>query len=413
MADLTALQVKALTRPGRHSVGSGLYLDIDANGNRSWMFRYQLTGKRTWMGLGPYHDRANTLAIAKAKVIEARRLINTGEDPVEHNRQRKELETQQRAIEKSATEVYTFKSCADDWFRHNEAGWLNPKHKEQIRNTLRDYVHPHLGDMAVADVGLADIRKCLDPIWTTKTETASRVRQRIEAVLSFALVNGKRVEANPAIWRGFLDNIYPAPETVKRNLRFSKGREKHFKALPYAELPAFYAALCNQAGIAALALKFTILTAVRSGAVRSARWDEIDLVTKTWTIPAVNMKNKKEFRAALSTHALEVIRPLMGLGDIVFPGEKVGKALSSNAMLALLKRMGLKGLTVHGFRSTFRDYIGEATNLDPLIAEYALAHVVGDSTERAYARGDQLAKRYHMMEQWGDYVTRAIYERDS
>ena len=410
MTKLTAKQVEVLTYPGRHSVGDGLYLEVDRHENRRWIFRYQLDNKRRNKGLGAYDSKINGLGSARKKATALKALIAQGIDPIDDERTRKAKlkQTEQLEHRKSQLAKMTFEICARQWFEGKNQEWRNDKHRQQVINTLRDYVFPVFGDRPVANVELSDVRRCLDPIWHDKTETASRVRQRMEQVFSYAIANGYRTTANPAVWRGLLSAIYTNPATQIKRKHEEAGTDKHLAALPYSELPRFMFELQQKHGIAAVALKLTILTASRTHPVRMAKWSEIDFERRLWTVPSTNMKAKKEFRVALSDEALALLQGIPRLSDFIFPGRK-GKPMSESTMLAVLKRMGYhKQVTVHGFRSTFRDYIGEETNYPERLAEHALAHVLKDATEAAYARGDKLNKRFEMMNDWARYACSAL-----
>lgn len=402
MPKLTVKQIEALVKPDRYNDGNGLYLEVDEAVNRRWMYRYQLNGKRTWHGLGGYHPKTNSLAMARDNALKCKLLVSQGIHPTDAV---KEQKAELKALEdKKRQTVITFKMCADEWYERNESGWTNPKHRQQTKNTLRDYALPHIGSLPVADVSISDIRKCLDPMWETKTETASRVRQRLEAVFAFAIVSGYRTDQNPAQWKGYLDQVYTNPETLKRNKHLAIGSDGHMNALPYADAPAFMTELRKQDAVSAKALEFTILTSSRTKPVRFMKWEQIDWEAKTWTIPANLMKTKREFKVALSTAAVTILKQLPKISDYVFPGGKAGKPMSENAMLKLLERMERTHITVHGFRSTFRDWVGEETEFDPQLAEYALSHKLPNATERAYARGDQLEKRFKLMEAWAEFL---------
>ena len=402
MPKLTVKQIEALVKPDRYSDGNGLYLEVDKAGNKRWMYRYQLNGRRTWHGLRAYHPKTNSLAMARDNALKCKLLVSQGIHPTdavkEQKAELKALEDQKRQT------VVTFEMCADEWYERNESGWTNPKHRQQIKNTLRDYVLPHIGSLPVADVSITDIRKCLDPIWETKTETASRVRQRLEAIFAFAIVSDYRSKQNPAQWRGYLDQAYVDPETIKRNKHLAEGTDGHMNALPYTDAPAFMTELRQQDAVSAKALEFTILTGSRTKPTRFMTWDQIDWEAKTWTIPANLMKTKREFKVALSSPALAILQQLPRISDYVFPGGKADQPMSDNAMLKLLERMKRSDITVHGFRSTFRDWVGEETEFDAQLAEYALSHKLPNATERAYARGDQLEKRFKLMEAWSKYL---------
>lgn len=402
MPKLTIKQIDALINPERYSDGNGLYLEVDNAGNKRWMFRYQLNGKRTWHGLGGYHPKTNTLAMARENALKCKLLVRQGIHPSDAAKEKKAI-LKASQNEKSQT-IITFEMCANEWFERNESGWTNPKHRQQIKNTLRDYVLPHLGALPVADVSISEIRKCLDPIWETKTETASRVRQRLEAVFAFAIVNGYRTNQNPAQWKGYLDQVYVNPEAIKRNRHLANGSDGHMNALHYSEATAFIAALRQEKAISARALEFTILTGSRTKPVRFATWDQIDCEAKIWTIPAQFMKTRRNFKVALSSGALVILKALPQISDYVFPGAKPDRPMSQNTMLKLLKRMSRSDITVHGFRSTLRDWVGEETDFDSQLAEYALSHKLSNATERAYARGNQLEKRFKLMDAWGEFL---------
>jgi len=404
--NLTALKIESLSDTGRYADGSGLYLNISKDGTKSWLYRYQLKGKRRWMGLGSYHRKSNTLAMARSQSIEVKALVNRGIDPIEQQRDKNEDKRQADIKTKHQNKLQnmTFKVCSDSYIDTMKAQWSNAKHIQQWTNTIRTYAFPFIGDMPVKDIDIEHIKLVLDPIWETKTETANRVRQRIESILAYAIANKYRESSNPAIWKGLLDNFYPKPEKVKQKRYEQAGVEKHHNAIPYEDLPAFMQELRNMKGIAAKALQFTILTASRTGEVRFAMWDEFNLDKKEWNIPKSRMKARKVHRVALSDAAIELLNSIPKVNDYVFPGAKVDKPISDGAMSSVLKRMKKDGVTVHGFRSTFRDYIGEETGFPYRIAEFALAHGLTDDAEKAYARGDMLKKRFAMMNAWADYA---------
>lgn len=403
----TALQIDQLRDYGRHAIGDGLYLEIDSSGKR-WLLRYQLKGKRTWFGLGGYHKKTNSLSLARQKASEAKLLVSRGLHPTDENKAEKlaaEALEAQKKLEASAKK-HTFRYVAGQYIDSKRSGWRNAKHANQWINSLNAHAMNVLGDKPVRDITVEDVKACLDPIWENKTETASRLRGRIEAILNYAQVNGWREAGlNPATWRGHLDGIYVAPEQVKRNKRIAAGEDGHHPALSYAELPEFYQRLTEQAGLAALAMQLTILTAVRTGSVRFAQWDQFDLDNALWTIPASSMKSGEEFRVPLSDETVSLLEQTPRINRWVFVGGKQGKPLSDGAMLSLLKRMDRADITVHGFRSTFRDWAGEETNYPTHLAELALAHKVGSEVERAYARSDLLDKRRALMADWSAFVT--------
>ena len=412
MSKLTALQVESLSKPGRYSDGNNLYLEIDKAGNKRWLFRYQFNKKRTNLGLDSYDKKSNSLAQARKKALECNRLLANDIDPgAEKTRLKHEqLRDQALKLQAEASNENTFERVAAEWFERKQQEWSNPKHRQQNWNTLKQYAFPHMGKTPVSEIELNHIKSCLDPIWYTKTETATRVRGRIESVISFAIASGYRAASNPAVWRGFLDQIYPQPDRLIKNRHQKEGVSGHHAALPFKALPAFYKQLLKEQGVGALALRFCICTVSRTAPVRFAKWDEFDFENNVWTVPPQNMKGRESFRVALSDEALLILNQMPRVDEYVFPGGKKGKPLSDGGMHSVLRRMKIGDATVHGFRSTFRDYIGEGTLLDPIVAEYCLAHKVGDATERAYARGDMLEKRFHMMNIWADYVTSKVVD---
>jgi integrase len=388
---------------GRHADSDGLYLQVSASGAKSWLYRYQIEGRRREYGIGSLSKF--TLAQARKERDQLRLKVKAGIDPLAEKQKNKAIA--ERDKKEAANKAMTFEVCAEKFIDIMEAQWSNSKHRDQWRNTLRDYAYPIIGNLPICDIETTHVRECLDPIWFTKTETAKRLRQRIESVIDYAIASGYRQERNPAIWKGLLDKAYPKPSKVMEVKHEKAGTEKHHPALPYGEMPAFMKELIKQQGVAAKALRFTILTASRTGEVRFATWDEFDLEKKEWNIPKLRMKARKPHRVALSDAAVELLKNLPKDTPYVFPGGKIGKPLSENGMAAVLKRMGRKDITVHGFRSTFRDYIGEETGFPHRLAEFALAHGLTDEAEKAYARGDLLKKRFKMMNAWAAYVDSA------
>lgn len=386
---LSPKEVVNKRKPGYYPDGGGLYLQVTESGGKSWLFRFVLNGKERQMGLGPFHTV--TLAEARAAAVECRKLLLAKIDPIEARK------AKQAGEALNAAKSITFNECATAYIKAHRAGWKNAKHADQWTNTLETYCGKAFGALPVQGVDTGLVLKALEPIWTTKHETASRVRGRIESVLNWATSRGYRTGDNPARLRGHLDNLLPA--ISKRR------RVQHHPALPYTELGAFIASLRKQEGIAAKALEFTILTAARTGEVIGARREEFDLDAALWTIPAKRMKAEKEHRVPLSSRAVEIIRELEKThkGDFVFPGGKEGKPLSNMAMLELLKRMERDDLTVHGFRSTFRDWASERTNYPREVCEMALAHSVSDQVEAAYRRGDLFEKRRRLMAEWAKH----------
>ena len=383
---LSPRAVTTIKKPGRHSDGGGLYLVVDASGARRWLFMFRWGGKLKEMGLGGI--ATTSLAEARAMAEEARKAVKAGRNPIDERRRK--AEEQNRAI--------TFGDFADQLLPELSRGFRNAKHAAQWVSTLNTYA-ADIRKKLIAEIGTDDVLAALQPIWTTKAETASRVRGRIERILDAAKAKGLRSGENPARWRGHLDNLLPRRKKLQRG---------HHAAMPFADVPAFMTDLRERPALAALALEFTILTAARSNEVFGARWDEIDRKAKVWIVPADRMKAGREHRVPLSAPALAVLdkaEAVRGDGDLVFPGQKKGRPLSVMAMDMLLRRMKLD-VTVHGFRSSFRDWFGEATTFPRDLAEQALAHVVGDETERAYRRGDALEKRRKLMDAWAAHLAR-------
>lgn len=384
---LNARTVLALSAQGRHADGAGLYLVVDHNGAKRWSFLFRWQGKHKEMGLGGLS--AVTLARARELASDARAKVADGVNPIEERKRDKP--------------VPTFGVVADELIASMSSEWKNAKHKAQWQMTLREYAKP-LRAMAVDAIMTEDVLKALKPIWTTKPETASRVRGRIERVLDAAKALGHRTGENPAAWRGNLKNLLPAARKLSRG---------HHAALPYSKVPEFILHLRERPALAALALEWTILNAARSGETLGATWSEIDRANKVWTVPAPRMKSGREHRVPLTARALEIldqaalIRTDESPSSFVFPGQRRGRPLSGLAMEMLLRRMKAKEATVHGFRSSFRDWAGEATAFPREVAEAALAHQVGDETERAYRRGDALEKRRKLMDAWGAYCASA------
>jgi len=389
---LTARRVATETKPGLHADGGGLYLQVSKSGAKSWSFRFTLDGRARQMGLGSVQDM--TLAQAREEAAECRRLVRDKRDPIEA---RKAEHAQRRAEEAKAV---TFQDVAERYIAAHEAAWRNAKHRQQWRNTLATYAYPVLGKLPVAEVTTDLVLQVLQPIWTAKPETATRLRQRIEKVLDYAKARELRQGENPARWRGHLDNLLPERRKV--------ASVRHHAALPWPELPAFMAELRQREAVAARALEFAILTSARTGEVIGATWNEIDMQAKVWTVPAARIKAGKEHRVPLSPRALEILDEmrLFGTDGYVFPGQRRGRPLSNMAFLMLLKRMGRPDLTAHGFRSTFRTWASEATGYPHEVCEAALAHAIPDAVERAYRRGDLFDKRRRLMAEWADFCAR-------
>jgi integrase len=387
--DLTALQVKALLKkPGFHPVSRNLYLNV-TQASASWVYRYWDGTRNRDMGLGSHPPV--TLADARDEVSAYNLMRRDGLDPI--------VVRDAKRADNRGEDTPSFDRCAELFLADKETEWRNPKHRAQWRSTLDTYASPVFGKKPVSQIGLDDILAALQPIWATKTETASRLRGRIENILDWAGVRGYRQGENPARWRGHLDKLLPR--------RSKAAPQEHHPALPYAQLPGFFATLPQQSGTAARCLEFTIMTACRTGEVIAATWDEIDFDTKVWTVPPERMKAKREHRVPLSDQALAVLEAMRKTkqNDFVFPGQRAKQHLSNMAMLQVLKRMGYGHYTVHGFRSTFRDWAAEQTSFPHEVAEMALAHVIGNKAEAAYRRGDLFEKRRKLMEAWARYAS--------
>lgn len=386
---LTPLAVSKATKPGYYGDGGGLWLQVSPSGSKSWIFRFTLSKKQREMGLGAVHTV--TLPEARARAKEYRLILLEGKDPLDTRKASKLVEALERA------KMMTFDQCAAAYIAAHRSGWKNAKHASQWENTLETYASPIIGKMPVALVDTALVVKVLSPIWQTKTETATRLRGRIESILDWATVSKYRQGDNPARWRGHLDNLLADPSRSKRTA--------HHPALPWQEVGAFMAALRGQDGIAAKAVEFAILTACRSGEIRLATWAEFDLDAALWVIPAERMKAKREHRVPLSAAALALLETMPRMGDLVFPGAKPGKPLSDMSLTAVLRRMKRSDITVHGFRSSFRDWCAEsvANSFPREVCEHALAHSLPDKVEAAYRRGDLIEKRIMLMQAWADY----------
>lgn len=419
---LTDRAINAARSPGNYTDGGGLYLSVVEGSDpdtgktwlrRAWIFRYATgevrqsrTGKsrrvEREMGLGSYPD--TTLAEAREKARLARKARDEGTDPIDAKR---EAETKRR-IEKSRTK--TFDEAGAEFIKSQETGWRNAKHIAQWSNTLRDYASPIIGKLPVRIIDTPLVMQVLEQevtgqdgkparLWDARPETASRLRGRIERILSWAKVHGYRTGENPAQWRGHLDQLLPKKTQVRA--------VEHHAALPYAELPEFMSELRDRTAVAARALEFTILTASRTGEVIGAKWEEIDYGNRIWTVPPKRMKGKREHRVTLSDAALDVLAEMQAdrINEFVFPGD-FGDGLSNMSMLMLLRRMDYESITVHGFRSTFKTWAAEQTNHQKETVESALAHVNGDKVEAAYQRGEMLDKRRRLMEAWGQFALR-------
>ncbi len=405
---LTALDVRNITKPGRHADGGNLYLLVSPRGAKSWVFIYRCrrTHKRRDMGLGSI--TSVSLASARSKAASLRDTLASGRDPFDDRKAEEDARV-------AARDVPTFGAMADDFIASREASWRNDKHVAQWKMTLKHYAAP-LTPKPVDQISIEDVLSVLKPIWQTKPETARRLRGRIESVLDAAKAKGHGRAENPARWKGNLDYLLPQAKKLSRG---------HHRAMPYGDVPGFMSKLhALQQGpsetVSAYALEFLILTAVRTGElaikrrgakILGARWDEIDDDAKTWTIPAERMKGKhpKPHVVPLVGRALEILKtmaPFKRAGDFVFPGQKPGRPISEMAMAMVLRRLKVDNVaTVHGFRSTFRDWAGDCTSFPREVAEAALSHAVGSNTERAYRRATALAKRRDLMEKWEVYCS--------
>jgi integrase len=392
---LSALKVEKTNKPGMYADGGGLYLRVTPAGAKNWVLRYMLDSRPRWMGLGPF--ALYGLQEARARALDARRKRHDGIDPIEARRAER---AQQRL---DAAKAITFEQCAETYIASHRAGWRNEKHKYQWSATLSSYAYPVIGVLAVQAVDTGLVLKVLEPIWAAKPETAGRLRQRMESILDFARVRGYRDGENPARWRGHLDKLLPARSKVRA--------VEHHAALPYTQLPGLLMGLREREAVSARALEFLILTAGRTAEVIGARWNEIDLLDKIWTVPAGRMKSARPHRVPLSSRAIAILQEVQEAPEsdngFVFPGPRPGKPLSNVAFLRLLGRMGLHNLTVHGFRSSFRDWAAERTNYPNHVVEMALAHAVSDKVEAAYRRGDLFEKRRRLMAQWAAFCLSA------
>lgn len=404
---LKALTVEKLKEPGMHADGGGLYLQVSPSESKSWIFRFQLRGKRREMGLGQWPTIS--LAKARAKADDCRKLLDAGKDPIKDKEEKK---AEQRLAEAQGR---TFQQCAEQYIIDNKSAWRNIKHAEQWESSLETYVYPIIGDLAIKSIDVDLVLKVLEQteqdvgeiqfdfdgvkFWEARPETANRVRNRIERIMDWATARKYRSGENPARWRGHLESLLPKRSKLKG--------VKHFAALPYEEIGDFVQALQKQNGLGVKAFEFLILTAARTGEVLHARWNELDLAKKIWIIPAHRIKGGKEHRVPLTDRAIEILESLgkpEKPDDIVFHGQRKGKELSKMGLLVLLDDMKYRGkTTIHGFRSSFRDWCAEQTGFSREVAEMALAHSIGNAVEAAYRRGDLFEKRRKMMDAWAKH----------
>ena len=389
---LKALNVKRESIPGWYADGQGLYLQVSASGTKSWVYRFEKDKKERRHGLGSFPTIS--LDAARKAAQFCRQLRSDGHDPIEYKQRLKADKQLEEA------KGVTFKECALSYIDSHKSGWKNRKHEQQWKNTLATYAYPVIGKISVQDVDVGLVMKILEPIWFEKTETASRVRSRIENVLDWAKVRKYRTGENPALWRGHLDKLLPKRTKVQK--------VKHFAAMPYIDSPDYFRSIRQIDTVSAKALAFSILTATRSNETREAKWCEIDLKNHMWIIPEDRMKANREHRVPLTDESIKVLKEMkpFKVDDLVFPGllDKNGnrKGISDAALLKLLKTTH-PTLTVHGFRSTFRDWCAEMTNYPSEVAESALAHTIKDATQAAYERGDKLIKRKKLMDAWTNY----------
>lgn len=388
---LSVKEVVNKKEAGYYCDGGGLYLQVSDSGSKSWIFRYTLNGRNRHMGLGPFHTVS--LADARHAAVLCRQSLLKKIDPIAA----RDAEHARQSLE--AARSMTFLECATAYIKTHRSSWKNAKHADQWTNTIKTYCGPVIGSLSVQEVDTGFVMKVLEPIWTEKPETASRLRGRIESVLDWATVSGYREGDNPARWRGHLENLLPS---LNKKLRV-----KHHPALPFNQMGEFMGLLRVQEGVAARALEFLILTAARTGETIGAKWEEFDLKAGIWTIPASHMKAAVEHRVPLSKRALAIVQALNQIkqSDYVFSAQKEGRPITNMAMLELLKRMGKTGVTVHGFRSSFRDWASECTDFPQDVCEMALAHTIESRAEAAYRRGDLIEKRRSLMEQWAGHCT--------
>ena len=407
---LTAAMVEKGTKPGRYGDGVGLYLLVRSRHAKFWLFRYTHRGKMREMGLGPATGRtAVKLAAARARAHELHMMVRVGRDPLAERDAEKTKADADAAKAKAGT--ITFAQVADMYIAAHEASWRSPRHRQQWRSSLRDYVLPVLGEQPIGSVDAGAVLKILEPLWRDKTETASRVRGRIESVLDYAKARNWREGENPARWKGHLKNLLPAKSRMRQ--------VEHYAALPWQEVGAFMQRLRYCASVPSLCLQFLILTAARSGEARGARWSEINVTERVWTIPGSRMKSGKQHRVPMSEQALAVLHEMAqhGTEGFVFPSMKAALTLSDVMLARVVDACGGNGATVHGFRSTFADWAGEATPFSRELVEMALAHrtfrddagqMVGSAVELAYRRGDMLEKRRKLMGAWATFCTKPV-----
>ena len=389
---LSALKVARAKQPGMYADGGGLYLRVAEGGSKQWVFRYAAGTRDRDMGLGPVHTLR--LPEAREKAREARLLRLEGIDPIEAKRAR------MAALKAADARAMTFKQCAEGFIKDNEASWTSARHRQEWVGSLVRLVYPTLGSLPVAAIDTPLVLKVLKPIWEKTPETASRVRGRIENVLGWATVHHYRAVDNPARWGGLLEHALPARSKI--------AKVEHHAALPYGEIGAFMAKLREDSGVAAACLQFITLTAARLDEARSATWDEIDLPNRIWIVPARRMKADKEHRVPLSASAVTVLEQMQEIrqNDYVFPGRLEGRPIGDNTIWRLAKEAAGSDITIHGLRSSFRDWAAERTSFPREVAELALAHSIPNAVEAAYRRGDLFEKRRKLMDAWAAYCAK-------
>ena len=389
---LTEAKIRTLTHTGLHPDGAGLYLQLRPGGAKSWIYRFRLNGRTRDMGLGALADVS--LVKAREKASAARALAADGIDPIEHTRAQAVIPSAPKRASSPS-----FEEAAEAYMADRLKRLRSEVHCHQWRQSLEDYAYPIIGKIPVSEIETNDVLAVLKPIWETKCETAARLRGRIERILARATVEGHRSGANPATWRGHLQEALPARSEVQP--------VKHFRAMDFRDIPAFINELCQISTVSAVALRFLILSAARTGEVLGAHWSEIDWTEKTWTVPAVRAKTNRDHIVPLSTGALIALREVEPLGgvsdDFIFPGRK-GRELSCMTLLVLLQRRMNRAATCHGFRSAFRDWCGDEGEVPRELAEASLAHVVRDATERAYRRRTAVERRRKVMQAWCDFI---------
>ncbi len=382
--------IKAEKKQGRYADGNGLYLQVSRSGSKSWLFRFMLDKTPREMGLGS--TSTVTLSEARVEALECKKGLREGVDPIKARNERLER------IKADNVGVLTFKKCAEEYLKAHSARWKSTRHAEIWKSSLKRFAYPSLGHLPVNTIERSQIMRALDPIWREKTETASRLRGRLENILDWATVQGLRKGENPARWKGHLDKLLPKPSELHK--------VKHFAALPYPEINSFMDKLREREANSAQALRLIILTATRSGEIRNAVWSEFDIKKALWTIPAERMKADKEHIIPLCAEAISIIQsqPRLSGNDYLFSSPKSGKPLSDVVFKKLMERMKITGITTHGFRSTFRDWAAEKTSFPREVIENALAHQLKDKAEAAYFRSNLLDKRRDLMNKWADFT---------